>query len=143
MEVADEYLEKLRSEERTLRLRLASVQAAIDVYIKGEIGGGSPSGGPSLDSMRIRDAIAAYLGWRQAAGMPVATLGDLEQELAKHHVVNSRNEPMSATKHPWKSMAHTLAAQENEHLWEIQRTDPEGHFSRRDKISFRPKAKKP
>ncbi len=141
MPMSDEYLEGLREQERTFELRLASVRAAINVYTKGEIGGNQPSGCPSLDRMRIRDAIAAYLGFRHSAGLPPATLGELDAELERHNVVNSRNESLRTNKHPWKSLAHTLAAEENADIWQITRRDPDGHFTRLDTIELRVKTK--
>ncbi|MFZ1135623.1 MAG: hypothetical protein WAN69_11785 [Candidatus Korobacteraceae bacterium] len=138
IQTSDEFLEQLKAEEKSLRLRLASVQAAIDVYIKGQLqpdtfrGEATP---PPLDDLRIRDAINHYLGWRQAKAMPPATLGELLAELDRHHVVTFKKQPMKG-KWAWKSLSNTLGATENQDLWRIERKDP-AHFTRVDTIELK------
>ena len=115
MQTLDEYLDDLKVQERELLLRLAAVQSSIDSLTRGQFtpppaAPPEPQGPqcPSLDYMRIRDAINVYLSWRRDQGLPPATLGELERELAKHNVVSFRNEPMSGMKYKWKSLSNVL-----------------------------------
>ena len=146
MQALDDYLNDLRSQERDLLLRLTAVRASIDTIVKGQLNPELPitpmqAQGPqcpSLDNMRIRHAINMYLGFRRANGMPPATVGELEKELAKHRVVSFRNQPMSEMRYAFKTLCITLGSPENKALWRVERRDPDGHFTRADTIELRP-----
>ena len=137
-----ERLDALQKEEQELLLSLASVRAAIDVLVKGVLRGApvDESLGPPLDNMRIRDAINAHLRWRRDRGMDPITLGELLTELSRHNVVSFRNEPMSAMRHPWKSMCNVLGSPDNQILWNIHRHNDD-HFTRLDTIELAAKNK--
>ena len=136
MQSSDDYLGQLKAEERALALRLASVRAAIDVYIKGQI---SPSETPNLDGLRIRDAINVYLGWAAERGK-VTTIADLERELPKFRVMSFKRKPMSDMPFIFKSLCNCIGSPENQKLWHVKRRNKE-HFTREDEISLKPPQK--
>jgi hypothetical protein len=147
MQTIEDYLHDLKAQERELLLRLSAVQSAIDAITRGQLTTALPIPAlqpqaprpPSLDSMRTRDAIKVYLGWRADQGMAPATLGELEQELSRHRVVSFRNQPLSEMGFPWKGLCNSLGAADNQKIWKIDRLDPDGHFTRNDKIELLPK----
>lgn len=142
MQSLEEYLNELKAQERDLDLRLTGIRANIDAIMRQQLGAAPGPQPPSLDSMRIRDAVNVYLSWRRDQGMSAATLGELEKELAKHKIVSFRKQPMSEMRFPWKSMCNALGSPDNKHLYHIERHDPEGHFSRADTIELKSSKKK-
>jgi hypothetical protein len=142
MQSLEQYLKELNDHKRDLELRLAGVIANIEAISKQQIGFPQGPQPPSLDSMRTRDAVNVYLGWRREQEMAPATLGELEKELARHKVVSFRNQPMSDMRFPWKSLCNALGSPDNERIWHIERHDPDGHFSRADTIELKSPKKK-
>jgi hypothetical protein len=144
MQTIEDYLHDLKAQERELLLRLSAVQSAIDAITRGllttalPIPAPQPPGpqGPPLNGLRMRDAIKIYLGWAQKEGIPV-TIGMLEKELAKYDVVSFRNQPMKDMPYPFKSLCIALGSPDNQKFWHIERLDPDGHFTRSDRIELK------
>src|SRR5271166_2289393 len=142
MQTSDSYLQELIAEERVPKLRLASVRAAMDVIVQDKIPSDRPdrqpgeASPPTLDGMRMRDAIGVYLAWRRDRSAPPLTLGELERELKRHQIMSFRKQPLAAMKHPWKAICNALGATGNCHLWHIKRIDPK-HYTPLDTIELK------
>jgi hypothetical protein len=144
MQSLEEYLETLKGQRRELEVRLASIDAAINaISLNQPAAAPQPTQpaapqlqGPSLDNLRMRDAIRIYLAWREDNGLPPATLGELEKELARHNVVSFRNKAMASMVYGWKSLCNGLGSPNNMKMWNIERKDKEGHFTRADVITL-------
>jgi hypothetical protein len=140
----DEYLEALKTQKRELEVRIATIEDAINATSPNQPATApQPTQpitpqlqGPSLDNLRMRDAIRLWLAWREDNGLPPATLGELEKELARHNVVSFRNKEMKTMVFFWKSLTNGLGSPNNAKLWNIERRDPNGHYTRADLITL-------
>jgi hypothetical protein len=94
-----------------------------------------PAGAPSLDGLRIRDAVSAYLKFCRDNGRQQITLGELERAMLSYNVTTFRGSPLQNTKFPWKTLTNSLGSPENKDTWEIaKRSD---HYQRGDLIGLK------
>ena len=133
------FIEGLEREERALMLRLAAIRQTLEVYRSHSepepVVPTLPPGAPSLDGLRIRDAVSAYLNFCRDNGREQITLGEIEKALLSYHVTTFRGAPLSGTKFPWKTIANSLGSPENQDVWEIQKRSD--HYQRGDLIGLK------
>lgn len=145
MESSNQHYEELKREEQKAKLRLAAIQAAIGVYERegprslpsqvmmlSDI----PPGAPSLDGLRLRDAITIYLRWAQDNGRDKIQLGELKQALLSQKITTFRGKPI-AGRLAYKTICNSLGSPENRETWVIEKHSE--HYQDADLIGLRPK----
>ena len=148
MEAIEDKLRELDERERFLLVELQAVRASIDIFAKAKNKGLSPSespslagntipaGAPSLDGLRIRDAINQYLRWASVNGRDRIRLGELFAALKGSRVTTFRGKLLSETTFPFKTVCNSLGAPENKGAWVIEKHSD--HFQEADTIGLRP-----
>jgi hypothetical protein len=94
--------------------------------------------GPTLNGMRIPDAVNVYLNWARDQGRDRVTLGDLADALGSGNIVSALGKPIGS---PWKPLTNTLAAPGNSDAWRVRRGSSD-RFLRSDTIELSTLARK-
>ena len=136
-------VEELKKEERALTSRLDAVKTLLAVYqgrTPAEPVAESPTippGAPSLDGLRIRDAVSVYLGFCRDNGREQITLGELHKALLSFQVTTFRGTLLNSDliKHKWKTICNSLGSPENREVWEIQKRSD--HYQHGDLIGLK------
>jgi hypothetical protein len=146
MESADSIVEQLKKEEQTLLLRLAGIRQALDAYVMGKLSpvhpdatqGNGARSGPTLDGMRIPDAVSVYLSWARDNGRDRVMLSELADALGSSRIMSALGKPIASI---WKPLTNTLSAPGNIKTWIVTRGS-EGRFLRTDTVELRASHKK-
>jgi hypothetical protein len=136
------FIEGLEREERALLLRLTAIRQTLEVYRSHSepvpvAESPIPPGAPSLDGLRIRDAITVYLEFCRDEGRDQITLGELAKALLSFQVTTFRGTLLNSDliKHKWKTICNSLGSPENKDTWEIQKHSD--HYQRADLIGLK------
>src|SRR5258707_10295550 len=98
METQDNIVEQFKKEEHALLLRLRAIQGALDAYVLGKLrqqpadaspGSNRAHSGPTLDGMRIPDAIRIYMNWAKDQGRMQVPLGELADHLSTQRIMSA------------------------------------------------------
>jgi hypothetical protein len=142
MGTIEDKLRELQEREQVLLLDLSAVRAAIDVYIKGRLRSNTPGGqtepnSPTLDDMRIKDAINVYLQWARDNGRDKVTLKELHDVLRQNRIITAKKEIMDRDR-VWTNITIAVSSPTLANRWNVTRLDP-NRYNMRDTIELRPK----
>jgi hypothetical protein len=142
----------LLEEESVLQATLDYLQGRLKV-VRDQLGEGSRGNGapvtqpaplpppvgphaakPSLDEMKLADAIECYLDWERYHGRTTLTWGDVERELKRHRIRKGQGDLVNPH-FLWKNMTITIPANSPKR-WKYCCTYGDDHYTRFDTIEL-------